>query len=338
MDGSLTLQSPCNLPSAPEGVGTCVTFDLPLVVQTPYLTERTMCSIDQNQVLALLVVQNPRLCMELNSMLCTARVSTAVLPVSELAAFPFPGDVPTTLVISNPDLASKLGQECLGRVPASVRVLVIAGGPLGVPQGQGPHYGIRLPVPRQRLLEWVEVCTSQAPVPEQFVLASPPSDEGDNGGDAQSPASSSSAPATGGNVAAAVPRRRVLVAEDTPVLQRLITAQLASLDLDACVCANGVEVLKELEERWYPCILMDYHMPEMDGIACTREIRRREREQDPHTALATAAAPVHIVALTADTTAGARAEFEAAGISDFLSKPVCMPDLRRVLHEVPLFF
>jgi len=71
----------------------------------------------------------------------------------------------------------------------------------------------------------------------------------------------------------------------------------------------------------YDLILMDCRMPEMDGYAATREIRRREE----------AGARVPIIALTAHAVTGAREECIAAGMDDFITKPLLVGDLEKVL-------
>ncbi len=87
---------------------------------------------------------------------------------------------------------------------------------------------------------------------------------------------------------------------------------------------NGLEVLRALETRDYDLILMDMHMPEMDGIEATREIRRTlPAERQPR-----------IVALTASAMAGDEARCREAGMDSYLSKPVRVGDLKALIESV----
>jgi CheY-like chemotaxis protein len=91
----------------------------------------------------------------------------------------------------------------------------------------------------------------------------------------------------------------------------------------AGVAATGLEVLAALDREPYDLVLMDVQMPEMDGFAATGEVRRG---RGPHTL-------VPIVAMTANAMAGDRERCLAAGMNDYLSKPVHPSDLQRVLHH-----
>lgn len=115
----------------------------------------------------------------------------------------------------------------------------------------------------------------------------------------------------------------VLVAEDNPVNQKVAFGMLKRLGCGADMVANGREALRALESGSYDLVLMDCQMPEMDGFDATAEIRRREAGRS-HTP---------IVAMTAYTLKGDRDRCIAAGMDDYLAKPVGLDALRAVLHR-----
>ncbi len=116
---------------------------------------------------------------------------------------------------------------------------------------------------------------------------------------------------------------RVLVAEDNAINQRLTAAQLARFGLHADIVANGSEALAALAQLPYDLVLMDCQMPEMDGYQATREIRAREvLSGQPH---------LPVVAMTANARAGDRALCLAAGMDDYIVKPVRLEVLQEVL-------
>jgi signal transduction histidine kinase/CheY-like chemotaxis protein len=119
------------------------------------------------------------------------------------------------------------------------------------------------------------------------------------------------------------PPARVLVAEDNPVNQKVAVRMLEKLGLRPDVAANGCEVLKMLEMAPYDLVFMDCQMPEMDGYAAAREIRRRE----------TAGRALPIVAMTAEAMAGARESCLAAGMDDHIAKPVKLEHLFHALKK-----
>jgi len=116
---------------------------------------------------------------------------------------------------------------------------------------------------------------------------------------------------------------RVLVAEDNTVNQEVNLLMLKKLGLHADVAANGREAVEMAGVLPYDLIIMDCHMPEMDGYAATREIRRR---QGANQRLA-------IIALTADIMEGSRERCLAAGMDDYMAKPIRMAGLREALRK-----
>jgi len=116
---------------------------------------------------------------------------------------------------------------------------------------------------------------------------------------------------------------RILVAEDVAVNRTLALHQLRKLGYEADAVANGLEALQNLKSRPYTLVLMDGHMPEMDGFEATLRIR----------ALAGAVRDIPIVAMTADALSGDHAKCLSAGMNDYISKPVDMKELERVLER-----
>jgi PAS domain S-box-containing protein len=115
--------------------------------------------------------------------------------------------------------------------------------------------------------------------------------------------------------------RRVLVAEDNTVNQRVIVAQLRKLGLAADLATNGLEAAAAVGATAYDLVLMDCQMPVMDGFEATRQILQR----------GDAAAAIPIVALTANAMIGDREKCLAAGMNDYLAKPVSLEQLADVM-------
>jgi two-component system, sensor histidine kinase len=116
---------------------------------------------------------------------------------------------------------------------------------------------------------------------------------------------------------------RILLAEDNPVNQLVAKRMLALLGHHVEVAETGKAVLKLLDSGAYDLILMDCMMPEMDGYEATAEVRRREAE-GRHTP---------IIAMTANAMEGDRERCLAAGMDDYLSKPVSRDALKAALER-----
>ena len=117
----------------------------------------------------------------------------------------------------------------------------------------------------------------------------------------------------------------VLVAEDNAVNQLVLQAMLQNLGCSVELVADGAAAIEAARRRRYDLVFMDCHMPGVDGYAATRGIRAGER--------AAGAPRVPIVALTAAALAEDREKCFAAGMDDFLSKPVSMPLLGAMLRR-----
>jgi CheY-like chemotaxis protein len=124
------------------------------------------------------------------------------------------------------------------------------------------------------------------------------------------------APDPSAEAAGAPPRRlRVLVAEDNLVNQRVVIRMLETAGCRADAVANGREAVDAIARLPYDLVFMDCQMPEMDGYEATRAIRAAEREH-------ASGRHVPIVALTANALQGAREHCLAAGMDDYLAKPI----------------
>ncbi|NTV13964.1 MAG: response regulator [Desulfobulbaceae bacterium] len=125
-------------------------------------------------------------------------------------------------------------------------------------------------------------------------------------------------------------RRRktnILLVEDNQINQKVSIAILTRLGCLTQLASNGREALNALCNNSFDLILMDCEMPEMDGYEATRQIRRREETLGNHAERAI------IIAMTAHAMAGAREKCLAAGMDDFLSKPVAPEKLAEVLQK-----
>jgi signal transduction histidine kinase/CheY-like chemotaxis protein len=125
------------------------------------------------------------------------------------------------------------------------------------------------------------------------------------------------------SAAAAQHARHVLVAEDNAVNRLYLAALLDRMGHSAHFVENGLEALQAVQEHRFDIVLMDVHMPVMDGIAATQAIR----------ALDAQGAELPIVALTADAYADTRTRCLAAGMNDVLVKPLGLPELEALFQR-----
>jgi PAS domain S-box-containing protein len=116
---------------------------------------------------------------------------------------------------------------------------------------------------------------------------------------------------------------RVLLAEDNPDNREVASAMLRRLGFGTDVAADGREAVEKCARGQYDLVLMDCQMPEMDGYDATGELRRREGR----------GRRVPIIAHTANAREGTRERCLAAGMDDYLVKPVKLDDLRSVLRK-----
>ncbi|HUQ29648.1 MAG TPA: ATP-binding protein [Usitatibacter sp.] len=129
--------------------------------------------------------------------------------------------------------------------------------------------------------------------------------------------------------AARMMRSLVLVVDDHPVNRMLLVKQLAKLGYAAEAAADGLEAIAKLSVGGFGAIVTDCNMPEMDGYELARNIRAREARNG--------SARMPIIACTANALAGEAANCFAAGMDDYLAKPVSLVQLREKLaHWLPL--
>ena len=117
---------------------------------------------------------------------------------------------------------------------------------------------------------------------------------------------------------------RILLAEDNAVNQKLAMRLLGNMGYSAEIAGDGLRVLASVEAAEYDVVLMDVQMPELDGLEATRRIRARWPERG-----------VHIIAMTANAMAGDRDACLAAGMNDYISKPIDPAALAEALARAP---
>ncbi|MDA0267593.1 MAG: response regulator [Cyanobacteria bacterium] len=114
---------------------------------------------------------------------------------------------------------------------------------------------------------------------------------------------------------------RILLAEDNAVNQKLAIHLLDRIGYRIEVAGNGLEVLEALERQMFDVILMDIQMPEMDGMTASQYVRERYHPCP------------RIIAVTANAMTGDREKYLTSGMDDYLSKPIRIQDLAKILQE-----
>ena len=123
----------------------------------------------------------------------------------------------------------------------------------------------------------------------------------------------------------AAPQAHLLIAEDNAVNQRVISAMLSRLGYSFEMVDNGVKAVEAVRGGKFDAVLMDVQMPQLDGVMATRLIREEECDRGGH---------IPIVAITAHAVDGTREEYIAAGMTEFIAKPIEVRKLALTLQEV----
>jgi CheY-like chemotaxis protein len=116
---------------------------------------------------------------------------------------------------------------------------------------------------------------------------------------------------------------RILLAEDNAVNQKLALRLLQQMGYRADIASNGIEAIESVERQTYDVILMDVQMPEMDGLEATRQIVKRWPDHHPR-----------VIGLTANAMQGDRDLCIAAGMSDYITKPIRVNELVDALYKI----
>ena len=113
---------------------------------------------------------------------------------------------------------------------------------------------------------------------------------------------------------------RVLVVEDNPINQKFVVVLLQKFGVTVDLAENGKDALRKVSQEAFDAVLMDCHMPEMDGFEATSEIRRSGNE-------------IPIIALTANAMKGDAEKCLASGMNAYMSKPVDLAKLALELNR-----
>lgn len=120
------------------------------------------------------------------------------------------------------------------------------------------------------------------------------------------------------------PDARVLIVDDNEINRMVAEEMLKPLDMQIETASDGKHALEMIKDKKYDLIFMDHLMPVMDGIEAVTELRKLEESYYKE---------VPVIALTANTAKEQREEYMQAGMSDYLSKPIDMEDIHRIVKK-----
>ncbi|CAO3376876.1 ATP-binding protein [Azospirillum argentinense] len=192
------------------------------------------------------------------------------------------------------------------------------------------HDHLGRPIRRDALFRRLAALAGRAVPPERH--ADPPSTVADGGPTLPDRAASGAASGAARDAAleAAAAPPTILVAEDHPTNQQVILRQLRQLGFEADLTADGLEALTAWRARPYRLLITDCHMPRMDGYELSRQIRSIESAPDSGAAARPRTA---IIAMTANALAGEMERCTAAGMDDYIAKPVTLRQLAAALNR-----
>jgi PAS domain S-box-containing protein len=284
------------------GVGSTFIFDLPLTAAADRIRPAVQQHFSGLRVLVVDDVEiNRRLLMrQLASTGVTAKsVAGPVAALAELERASSAGEAYNLVILDDrmPEMSGPVLAKCIRGMPLLGRpklLLATSGGDIGAIGPGLVDAVIAKPVRQQALLD--RLAHLQGTPPRQ---APPPA-----------------APATVAAQAAA-PRLRVLLVEDNAVNQRVAAAVLRKAGHHCDIAQNGEEAIGAVRAQDYDLVLMDVQMPGMDGVEATRQIRALDPPKNA----------VRIVAMTAHAMADMRDSYLAAGMNDYIAKPIAPVNL-----------
>ncbi len=118
--------------------------------------------------------------------------------------------------------------------------------------------------------------------------------------------------------------KKILVAEDSSVIQNLTKKILSLQNYDITTVKDGAKVISKLNDENFDLILLDIHMPVMDGMECAKQIRTLDNGN----------ANIPILAITGNANNYTLEDFKAVGIDDFMSKPLNYDALVESVNEI----